>query len=121
LQGIEVEGMDASSWALPTETAVTLKATEAGHAPAAAGHEALPSLSPSSAPVDGGREYKLLTSRDKVFEGKFDLGRLEEAVNLYARQGWVAKTMVTPHLKGFTGALEEVIVVLLERHKEGAE
>ena len=61
------------------------------------------------------REYKLLTSRDKYFEGKFDLPRLEEALNHYGRKGWTVKAMSTPHLKGFSGALEETIVVLLER------
>ena len=66
------------------------------------------------------REYKILTPRDKFFDGKFDLGRLEEALNHFGRQGWVAKSMLTPHIKGFTGALEETIVVLLERCKEGA-
>ena len=65
-----------------------------------------------------GREYKLVTSRDKMFEGKFDLARLEEALNLYSRQGWVVKTILTNHLKGYTGALEEVVVVLLERSPE---
>ena len=50
-----------------------------------------------------------------MFEGKFDLARLEEALNHYARQGWVARSMIIPHLKAFTGVLEEVIVVLLER------
>jgi Domain of unknown function (DUF4177) len=67
-----------------------------------------------------GREYKLLTSRDKVFDGKFDLARMEEALNHFGRLGWVAKSMVIPHLKGYTGALEEVIVVLLERCPEPA-
>ena len=61
------------------------------------------------------REYKLLTPRDKIFDGKFDLGRLEEAVNYYARQGWVVKAMSTPHVKNFQGVLQEELVVLLER------
>jgi hypothetical protein len=116
MQGIEVEGLDASSWALPTETANALKLE--GEHPA----ETIPASSSSFAPAAsapaGPREYKLLTSRDKAFEGRFDLPRLEEALNQYARQGWVAKAMSTPHLKGFTGALEEVVVVLLERCKD---
>ena len=64
------------------------------------------------------REYKLLTSRDKYFDGKFDLARLEDALNHFARLGWVAKSMSIPHVKGYTGAVEEVIVVLLERCRE---
>jgi hypothetical protein len=121
LHGIEVEGLDASSWAVPTETAMALK-VEADH-PADTAQGSLSSSSPafaeaSSSPA-GAREYRLLTSRDKAFEGRFDLPRLEEALNQYARQGWVAKAMSVPHLKGFSGALEEVIVILLERCKEG--
>ena len=111
--GIEVEGLDASSWSLSTEVVVGLKAVATAE---------------PDPPVDGGtafvaaesgpaatREYKLLTPKDKIFEGKFDLPRLEEALNHFGRQGWAVKTMSTPHLKGFSGALEETIVVLLER------
>lgn len=110
--GIEVEGLDASAWALPTDAA-----------PAAAAMASGAEIPAAVALADGGagpapgaaREYKLLSSRDKFFDGKFDLARLEEALNHFARQGWVAKSMTTPHLKGYTGALEEVVVVLLER------
>jgi hypothetical protein len=112
---------------------MTLKAAEAGHAAgaghpsapasaqaaAAAGHEASSSFNSAPSSIAGAREYKLLTSRDRIFEGKFDLARLEEVLNQLARQGWVAKAMSVPHLKGFSGALEEVIVVLLERCHEG--
>jgi hypothetical protein len=117
-QGIEVEGLDASSWALPTETVMALKAGEAEHA-AETSHEASSSFTPAATIPPGAREYKLLTPRDKYFEGKFDLPRLEEALNHFAREGWVAKAMTTPHFKGYTGALEEVVVVLLERCKAG--
>ena len=65
------------------------------------------------------REYKLLTPKDKFFDGKFELSRLEEALNHYARHGWVAKALSTPHVKGFSGVFEEGVVVLLERCKEG--
>src|SRR5438105_9294948 len=77
-QGIEVEGLDASSWALPTETAMALKATDAEHA---AGHEPAPSFVPAQPSPAGAREYKILSSRDKYFGGLFDLARLEEALN----------------------------------------
>jgi hypothetical protein len=114
--GIEVEGLDASSWAVPTDIAPSIAAhkTEAEMPVAVAQLEA-------AAPIQAaGREYKLLTSRDRYFDGKFDLARMEEALNHFGRLGWVAKSMVIPHLKGYTGALEEVIVVLLERCPEPA-
>ena len=50
--------------------------------------------------------------------GKFDLARLEDVLNQLARLGWAAKGMTTMHVKGYTGALEEAIVVLLERSRE---
>jgi Domain of unknown function (DUF4177) len=101
--GIEVEGLDASAWTLSTEVGVALKAV------AIAEPETQTGRSPE------GREYKVLTSRDKYFDGKFDLSRLEEALNHFGRQGWTVKSMATPHVKNFTGAMEETIVVLLER------
>jgi hypothetical protein len=111
--GIEVEGLDASSWSLSTEpgAAVSAVATvdpetrgEAGSAFVAAG-----------SPPSGAREYKLLTPKDKYFDGKFDLTRLEEALNHFARQGWTVKAVSNPHIKGFSGAPEETMVVVLER------
>jgi hypothetical protein len=109
--GIEVEGLDASAWAVPSEVAAAI-------VPAAA--EPGPSHDPAIRPSAAAREYKLLTSRDKCFEGKFDLARLEEALNHFAGLGWAAKAMTTPHLKGYSGALEEVVVVLLERCHEAS-
>ncbi len=121
--GIEVEGLDASSWVLPTEMAAALAASkpEAEVPVAAAPSEAASPFVAAAAPSAGaGREYKLLTSRDKYFDGKFDLARLEDALNHFARLGWVAKSMSIPHVKGYTGAVEEVIVVLLERCREAS-
>jgi hypothetical protein len=121
LQGIEVEGLDASSWALPTETAALLKAEAASPTatatvdPAGRAEAGSAFIAEPRAAAPAGREYKLLTSRDKIFEGKFEFARLEEALNLFARQGWTAKSMLAPHAKNFAGVVEEVIVVLLER------
>ena len=112
--GIAVEGLDAAAWAvsddhpgdlLKVEAEAehgTFEGHDAGHAFEAHGSTAL-------------KEYKILCSRDKIFEGKFELARLEEVINLYARQGWVVRSMSTPHLKGFGEGTKEEIVVLLER------
>ena len=115
--GIEVEGLEESSWSLPTVLAPGDKA-EVGQE---SGHGAESSaFAHAGASPSGLREYKILTPRDKYFGGVFELARLEEALNHYARQGWVAKGISTPHVKGFSGALEETLVVLLERGHEGA-
>jgi len=111
-EGIEVEGLDASAWSLSTETSDGLKAV----AVAEADHKSDSSSSFTHAGSETGhKEYKLLTPRDKVFDGRFDLQRLEEALNHYAHQGWAVKAMLAPHVKGFSGVLEETIVVVLER------
>jgi hypothetical protein len=112
-EGIQVEGLDPSSWALSTETAVTLQA-EAKPDASQSRQDLSAHVEESSAPVDV-RQYKLLTSKDKFFEGKFDLARLEEAINQHAKQGWVVKAMTLPHIKGYGGVIEETVVVLLER------
>jgi hypothetical protein len=112
-EGIEVEGLDASHWAIPTDAAFTLKADPpSDHGKTAEAHRAVVAEKAAAA---GPREYKLLTSKDKIFDNRFDLARMEEVLNQLARQGWVVKAMSTPHLKGFSGAPEETIVVMLER------
>jgi hypothetical protein len=111
-QGIAVEGLDAEAWSLAPEqpTQAQVVATSEPQAGPSAASEAF------TVHHDGPfKEYKLLTSRDKIFEGKFEIARLEEVLNQLARQGWTAKSMCLPHLKNFQGAMAEEIVVLLER------
>jgi hypothetical protein len=117
LQGIEVEGLDASSWAVPAESVSVLKgeALAVATADPSTRSDAGPAFVAAEPAQAAAREYKLLTPRDKIFEGKFDLARLEEALNHFGRQGWTVKAMSTPHVKNFTGVLEELIVVVLER------
>lgn len=108
--GIAVEGLDTAAWSLAPDSSSAMIPVAVEPVPVAA--PAAPEPVHHDGPI---REYKLLTSRDKIFEGKFDLPRLEEILNQYARQGWVAKSMCLPHLKNFQGTLHEEIVVLLER------
>jgi hypothetical protein len=110
--GIEVEGLDASAWSLSTETTGGLKAV--AQAEPDAKSDGSSSFVQAGA-ATGHKEYKILTPRDKIFDSRFDLTRLEEALNHFAKQGWSVRAMLTPHVKGFSGALEETIVVLLER------
>ena len=62
------------------------------------------------------KEYKVLTQKDKWFSGKFDPAKLEEAVNAYAKQGWVVKTTFSAEIPGVFGGKErEEAVIILER------
>ncbi|HEV3164924.1 MAG TPA: DUF4177 domain-containing protein [Isosphaeraceae bacterium] len=108
---IAIEGMDEQSWQAANIN-VTVAEAEQGHDPEAKG--VFTAAPPSDHAADL-KEYKLLTQKDKWFEGKFDLSRLEEAINFYAHQGWKVKTMTPAQVKGFTGGIQEELVVLLER------
>jgi hypothetical protein len=122
--GIEVEGLDASAWAVPTEAAIAVAAMPSGaeiRTRAAVAEPDYGSVRGEAVPKPvAAREYKLLSSRDKCFEGKFDLARMEDVLNQLARLGWAARSMTTSHVKGYTGALEEVIIILLERGSDGS-
>jgi len=61
--------------------------------------------------------YKVLTQKDKLFTGKFDPLKLEEALNSYAEQGWRLITCATADIPGIGGTRQEFIAVL-ERKSE---
>jgi len=109
-EAIEVDGLDASTWA------ATAVVSPVGEQPP---QEKIPPLTDSPRRVGpaGGpaRQYKVLTQKDRWFEGKFELSRLEEALNYYAGQGWVVRGIATPLVTGFSGGPREEIIVLLER------
>jgi hypothetical protein len=111
--GIAVDGLETSAWEVASDGAPdTFKADTGGHPRESAG-AAHPAFEAHES--TGVKEYKILWSRDKLFEGKFDVQRLEETLNHLARQGWVVKGVCTPHLKDFGGGTKEEVVVLLER------
>lgn len=111
--GIEVEGLDSTAWSAVPEPPPGV----AAETPEQTRHDSAVRIdsTPATERPPGTKEYKLLTPRDRCFEGKFELSRLEEALNAYARQGWIVRSMVTPLVPGFTGGPKEELVVLLER------
>lgn len=111
--GIEVDGLDDSAWSV-TPTAAAEH--DGDHGPEHEHDESTPAFTASHSEGHPVKQYKILTQKDPFFEGsKFDLSRLEEAINHYARQGWSVRSMATPHLTGFSGGPREELVVLLER------
>ena len=110
--GIAVDGLEESAW--NNTSSAEPAATEPGRdrdQPTTAFTEAPDS--PRAEHV--GKEYKLLTPKDKYFNNKFEIGLLEPALNHYARLGWVVRSMATPQVTGFSGGSKEELVVLLER------
>ncbi len=63
------------------------------------------------------KEYKVVTQKDRFFAGKFDPEKLEAAVNAYAAEGWGLKVATTASIPSFTGARDEMILIL-EREKK---
>lgn len=61
------------------------------------------------------KEYKVLTQKDKWFSGKFDPLKLEEAINAYAKQGWVVKAAFSAEIPGVFSASREEAIIILER------
>ena len=123
---INIEGLDAWAWTAPAATATVTPEPGTGFTPQPHEHDHEPVHEEASAAFNAStqvtpaaevtqREYKVLTSKDRWFEGKYELSKLEEALNHYARQGWVVKAVSTPHVTGFSGGTKEEMVVLLER------
>jgi hypothetical protein len=56
-------------------------------------------------------EYKVITMKDRFFSGKFDPGKLELALNEYAKLGWKLRAVTTADMPGI-GSREEIIFVL---------
>ena len=63
------------------------------------------------------KEYKVVTQKDRFFAGKFDPERLEAGINAYAAEGWTLKVATTASIPSFTGARDEMILIL-ERDKK---
>ena len=60
-------------------------------------------------------EYKVLTSKDKSFTGKFDAEKLEETLNAHAREGWHVIAAVSGSIHGVASAGREELLIILER------
>ena len=111
--GIEVEGLDASHWSLSTDVGVALKAeaTAEPDQPAEAGTAFVAADGPSASRP----RVQAAHAQGQILRREIRLEPAGGGLNHFGKKGWTVKAMSTPHLKGFSGALEEMIVVLLER------
>jgi len=62
------------------------------------------------------KEYLVLTQKDRLFGGKFNPVKVQEALNSLASQGWVLAEAVTATFPTLGGGREE-LVLFLERDK----
>ena len=60
---------------------------------------------------DGSKQYHVLGQKDLGFT-KFNAAKLEEALNAYARQGWLLNTAVVINIAGHGGNHDELVVIL---------
>jgi len=63
------------------------------------------------------KEYKVLTPKDKWFDGTYDLEKLEPAINFYATKGWYVISVVTTGIPAVPGSDREEIIVVMGRNK----
>jgi hypothetical protein len=110
---IAVEGLDDAAW----EAAPTAPADH--HAPAHEHHDEATSAftAHSEAQHEPGavKQYRFLSSKDHFFDStRYDLETIEQALNQYAKQGWVAKAIATTHVI-IRGIEKDQLVVLMER------
>ena len=68
---------------------------------------------PSANPM---KEYMVLTQKDRLFGGKFNPVKVQEALNSLAAQGWVLAEAVTATFPTLGGGREE-LVIFLERDR----
>lgn len=61
-------------------------------------------------------EYKVLTPKDKWFAGKFDLEKLEQAINSYAAQGWQVISVATASIPSVPEGHREELIVIMRRN-----
>lgn len=59
-----------------------------------------------------GRQYKVLTQKDRFFAGKFDPEKIEQALNSYAEEGFEVAAAVTASIPSFTGTREELVIIM---------
>ena len=67
---------------------------------------------------DDASRYKVLTQRDRWFGGRFEVEKLEAAINAYSTRGWRVCGVATAVVTGLAGKREEVVVVM-ERERLG--
>ena len=109
---IEVEGLEESAWTLAHESPSEVISTHQDPEPKRFAE--LAHADPSASSTDR-KVYKLITTKDPYFKGKFELGNLEGALIHYAAQGWIVRSMGHPTLQGFSGGPKEELIIILER------
>lgn len=57
------------------------------------------------------KQYKVLTQKDRFFDGKFDPEKLEAAMNSYAAEGWAFAGVASSDVHALGGARQEIVII----------
>jgi hypothetical protein len=60
-------------------------------------------------------QYKVLTQKDRLFGGKFEPLKIEQALNAYAAEGWHVASTATASFPALLSGNREELIVILER------
>jgi hypothetical protein len=63
------------------------------------------------------KEYKVLTQKDRFIGSKFDPVKIENALNIYANEGWELCTAATAQFPALGMGKREEIILILERDR----
>lgn len=76
----------------------------------------LPMPPPMPGKLVKGKVYKVLTPRDKWFEGNYAPDKLEAAINFYAAKGWHVISVVSTGMPAAPGSPQPEIMVVMGRN-----
>lgn len=58
------------------------------------------------------KKYKVMTQKDRMFGGKFNPEKVEEALNSLGQEGWELKGVATAEFPSLTGGRQELVIFL---------
>jgi hypothetical protein len=62
--------------------------------------------------MEGHVQYKVMTQKDRLFGGKFNPEKLEQALNAMASEGWRVNSIATATFPSLGGGREELVIIL---------
>ena len=58
------------------------------------------------------KKYKVMSQKDRMFGGKFNPEKVEEAMNSMAAEGWTLAGLATAEFPSISGGRQELVIFL---------
>ncbi|NDE59848.1 MAG: DUF4177 domain-containing protein [Acidimicrobiia bacterium] len=58
------------------------------------------------------KKFKVMTQKDRMFGGKFNPEKVEEALNAMGAEGWEIGAVATAEFPSITGGRQELVIIL---------